>query len=126
SGERPARAQTLRFIRSASAKLAETTLLDLESVFGVPALEAYGMTEASHQIASNPLPPAPRVSGSVGRGYGVRIGVMDEQGNLLTVGASGEVVIQGPNVIDGYDQNPEADAASFTNGWFRTGDQGLI
>jgi acyl-CoA synthetase (AMP-forming)/AMP-acid ligase II len=92
----------------------------------VPCLEAYGMTEASHQIASNPLPPAPRVSGSVGRGVGVRIGVMDAQGQLLTVGASGEVVIQGPNVIDGYDDNPEADARSFTNGWFRTGDQGFL
>ncbi len=117
---------TLRFIRSASAKLYEATLLGLEEVFDVPCLEAYGMTEASHQIASNPLPPAPRVSGSVGRGVGVRVGVMDEQGQLLTVGASGEVVIQGPNVIDGYDDNPEADARSFTNGWFRTGDQGFL
>ena len=117
---------SLRFIRSASSKLHEATLLGLEETFGVPCLEAYGMTEASHQIASNPLPPASRVSGSVGRGVGVRIGVMDEQGQLLTVGASGEVVIQGPNVIDGYDDNPEADARSFTNGWFRTGDQGFL
>jgi oxalate---CoA ligase len=117
---------SLRFIRSASAKLHEATLLGLEEAFGVPCLEAYGMTEASHQIASNPLPPASRVSGSVGRGVGVRIGVMDAQGQLLTVGASGEVVIQGPSVIDGYDDNPEADARSFTNGWFRTGDQGFL
>lgn len=123
------RAQTgssLRFIRSASSKLHEATLLGLEEAFGVPCLEAYGMTEASHQIASNPLPPASRVSGSVGHGIGVRIGVMDAQGQLLTVGASGEVVIQGPSVIDGYDDNPEADARSFTNGWFRTGDQGVL
>jgi acyl-CoA synthetase (AMP-forming)/AMP-acid ligase II/CBS domain-containing protein len=124
--ERSRGAGRLRFIRSASAKLPESTLLELERVFGVPVLEAYGMTEACHQIASNPLPPAPRVSGSVGRGVGVRIGVMDEEGNLLTVGASGEVVIQGPNVIDGYDQNPEADATSFTKGWFRTGDRGVL
>ena len=117
---------SLRFIRSASSKLHEATLLGLEEAYGVPCLEAYGMTEASHQIASNPLPPASRVSGSVGRGVGVRIGVMDTQGQLLTVGASGEVVIQGPNVIDGYDDNPEADARSFTNGWFRTGDQGFL
>ena len=119
-------ASSLRFIRSASAKLSEATLLGLEEVFDAPCLEAYGMTEASHQIASNPLPAAPRVSGSVGRGVGVRVGVMDEQGQLLTVGASGEVVIQGPNVIDGYDDNPEADARSFTHGWFRTGDQGFL
>jgi acyl-CoA synthetase (AMP-forming)/AMP-acid ligase II len=117
---------SLRFIRSASSKLHEATLLGLEETYGVPCLEAYGMTEASHQIASNPLPPASRVSGSVGRGVGVRIGVMDAQGQLLTVGASGEVVIQGPSVIDGYDDNPEADARSFTNGWFRTGDQGFL
>jgi oxalate---CoA ligase len=124
--DRAHRGGSLRFIRSASSKLHEATLLGLEEAFGVPCLEAYGMTEASHQIASNPLPPASRVSGSVGRGVGVRIGVMDTQGQLLTVGASGEVVIQGPNVIDGYDDNPEADARSFTNGWFRTGDQGFL
>jgi acyl-CoA synthetase (AMP-forming)/AMP-acid ligase II/CBS domain-containing protein len=124
--DRAPRGGSLRFIRSASSKLHEATLLGLEEALGVPCLEAYGMTEASHQIASNPLPPASRVSGSVGRGVGVRIGVMDTQGQLLTVGASGEVVIQGPNVIDGYDDNPEADARSFTNGWFRTGDQGFL
>ena len=124
--DRAHRGSSLRFIRSASSKLHEATLLGLEEAFGVPCLEAYGMTEASHQIASNPLPPASRVSGSVGRGVGVRIGVMDTHGQLLTVGASGEVVIQGPNVIDGYDDNPEADARSFTNGWFRTGDQGFL
>jgi acyl-CoA synthetase (AMP-forming)/AMP-acid ligase II len=118
--------QTLRFIRSASAALPQATALQLEESLGIPMLEAYGMTEASHQVASNPLPPAPREAGSVGRGVGVRVGVMDEQGGLLTIGASGEVVIQGTNVIDGYDSNPEANAAAFTNGWFRTGDLGVL
>jgi acyl-CoA synthetase (AMP-forming)/AMP-acid ligase II/CBS domain-containing protein len=117
---------TLRFIRSASAPLPQATLLELEESLGIPMLEAYGMTEASHQVASNPLPPGLREAGSVGRGIGVRIGVMDEQGALLTIGASGEVVIQGPNVIDGYDSNPEANAAAFSNGWFRTGDLGVL
>jgi oxalate---CoA ligase len=117
---------TLRFIRSASAPLGQATLLQIEASLGVPMLEAYGMTEASHQVASNPLPPAAREAGSVGRGVGVRIGVMDEEGSLLTIGASGEVVIQGPNVIDGYDSNPEANAAAFTQGWFRTGDLGVL
>lgn len=125
-GERPPGAETLRFIRSASAKLRQATVLGLEARLGLPVLEAYGMTEAAHQIASNPLPPAPRAPGSVGLGTGVRLGVMDEQGDLLTLGASGEVVIQGPNVIDGYDNNPEADAAAFTKGWFRTGDLGVL
>lgn len=116
----------LRFARSASAALAESTLLQIEASLGVPMLEAYGMTEGSHQVASNLLPPAPREVGSVGRGIGVRIGVMNEEGSLLTVGASGEVVIQGPNVIDGYDNNPDANAAAFTHGWFRTGDLGVL
>jgi acyl-CoA synthetase (AMP-forming)/AMP-acid ligase II len=123
--QRP-RHDVLRFIRSASAKLRQDTLLQLEAHLGVPMLEAYGMTEASHQIASNPLPPGIREAGSVGRGIGVRVGVMDEHGALLTIGASGEVVIQGPNVIDGYDDNPDADAAAFTNGWFRSGDVGVL
>jgi oxalate---CoA ligase len=118
--------QSLRFIRSASSALPQATMMQLEASLGIPMLEAYGMTEASHQVASNPLPPAAREAGSVGRGVGVRIGVMDERGGLLTIGASGEVVIQGSNVIDGYDNNPDANAAAYTNGWFRTGDLGVI
>jgi acyl-CoA synthetase (AMP-forming)/AMP-acid ligase II len=51
---------------------------------------------------------------------------MDDVGSLLPAGAQGEVVIQGPNVTKGYHNNPEANAASFTNGWFRTGDQGVL
>jgi acyl-CoA synthetase (AMP-forming)/AMP-acid ligase II len=98
----------------------------LESAFGAPVLEAYGMTEASHQMASNPLPPAARKAGSVGQGTGVKIGIMDVEGNLLPNGTAGEIVIQGPNVIDGYENNPEANASSFTKGWFRTGDQGIL
>jgi len=84
------------------------------------------MTEASHQMASNPQPPAERKPGSVGPGTGVRISIMDDAGNHLAGGARGEVVIQGPNVVLGYENNPEANAKSFTNGWFRTGDQGYL
>jgi len=98
----------------------------MERVFGVPVLEAYGMTEASHQMSSNPQPPAARKPGSVGQGTGVGIGIMDEAGNLLPTGQPGEVVIQGPNVVAGYENNPEANLKSFTNGWFRTGDQGIL
>jgi acyl-CoA synthetase (AMP-forming)/AMP-acid ligase II len=116
----------LRFIRSCSASLAPETMQAMESAFGVPVLEAYGMTEASHQMASNPLPPGERKAGSVGPGTGVRVGIMDQEGNLLEPGKHGEVVIQGPNVISGYENNPEANATSFTNGWFRTGDQGFL
>jgi acyl-CoA synthetase (AMP-forming)/AMP-acid ligase II len=124
--ERPAGSECLRFIRSCSAALPPEMMDRMEKVFGAPVLEAYGMTEASHQMASNPQPPAARKGGSVGPGTGVRIGIMDEAGALLPDGERGEVVIQGPNVVSGYENNPEANAKSFTNGWFRTGDQGFL
>lgn len=125
-GERPAGAEKLRFIRSSSSALSPETMRQLESRFGAPVIEAYGMTEASHQMASNPLPPGERKPGTVGRETGIRIGVMDEQGTLQQNGAPGEVVISGQSVIDGYANNLEANAKSFTDGWFRTGDQGLL
>jgi acyl-CoA synthetase (AMP-forming)/AMP-acid ligase II len=116
----------LRFIRSSSSSLPPQVMQELESVFGVPVIEAYGMTEAAHQMASNPLPPAPRYSGSVGVAAGPEIGIMDADGTLLPPGELGEVVIRGPNVTAGYENNPEANAAAFVNGWFRTGDQGTL
>jgi acyl-CoA synthetase (AMP-forming)/AMP-acid ligase II len=123
---KPAGAERLRFIRSCSASLPPQVMHDLEAAFGAPVLEAYGMTEAAHQMASNPLPPAARKAGSVGPGTNVRIGIMDEGGNHLPTDERGEVVIQGPNVIGGYENNPEANASSFVDGWFRTGDQGYL
>ena len=125
-GERPAGAENLRFIRSSSSALSPETMRQLESRFGAPVIEAYGMTEASHQMASNPLPPGERRAGSVGMATGIRIGVMDEHGALLPERAHGEVVIRGASVIDAYANNPEANAKSFTDGWFRTGDQGFL
>jgi acyl-CoA synthetase (AMP-forming)/AMP-acid ligase II len=124
--ERPAGAEGLRFIRSCSAALPPEMMAKMERVFGAPVLEAYGMTEASHQMCSNPQPPAVRKPGSVGPGTGLKVSIMDAKGNHLPTEERGEVVIQGPNVVDGYENNPEANAASFTNGWFRTGDQGYL
>src|SRR3954468_1719127 len=115
-----------RFIRSSSAALPPRVLHELESAFGAPVVEAYGMTEAAHQMTSNPLPPGRRKTGSVGCGTGVRISIMDARRRHLARGQRGEVVIQGPNVISGYENNPEANAASFVDGWFRTGDQGYL
>ena len=123
---RPAGADKLRFIRSCSASLPPQVMHDLEAAFGAPVLEAYGMTEAAHQMSSNPLPPAARLPGSVGRGTDVRISIMDAEGRHLASGERGEVVIQGPNVTLGYENNPDANASSFTDGWFRTGDQGFL
>ena len=118
--------KSFRFIRSCSAALAPTVFNDLEARFGAPVLEAYGMTEASHQMSSNLLPPGSRNPGTVGIGTGVEIGIMDDRGILATTGDRGEVVIKGPNVTHGYHNNPEANAEAFTKGWFRTGDQGEL
>ena len=126
-GQRPAGAENLRFIRSCSASLSPQLLSDMEARFGAPVLEAYGMTEAAHQMASNPLPPAAHKPGSVGPNTGTtQIAIMDASGNLLKAGEKGEVVIRGANVIKGYENNPDANASSFVNGWFRTGDQGVL
>ena len=115
-----------RFIRSCSAALTPTLFAELEERFEAPVLEAYGMTEAAHQMASNPLPPGARLAGTVGFGTGVEVSIADERGKLLEQGSVGEVVIRGPNVMQGYRNNPEANAASFVEGWFRTGDQGCM
>ncbi len=119
-------AHRFRFIRSSSAPLPPVVMERMEAVFGAPVLESYGMTEASHQMTSNPLPPGRRKPGSVGIGFGVDVGIMDEGGQLLPPGVKGEVVVRGPNVVDGYENNPEANAAAFVDGWFRTGDQGYL
>ena len=123
---RPAGTEKLRFIRSCSASLAPRLMHALETAFGAPVVEAYGMTEAAHQMASNRLPPAHRKPGSVGSGADVRISIMNKEGRHLGPGERGEVVIQGPNVIRGYENNPEANATSFVDGWFRTGDRGYL
>jgi acyl-CoA synthetase (AMP-forming)/AMP-acid ligase II len=98
----------------------------LEETFDAPVIEAYGMTEAAHQLASNPLPPRARKPGSVGLAAGPELAVMDAEGALLPVGEVGEIVVRGANVTAGYQNNPDANASAFTNGWLRTGDEGVI
>jgi len=116
-----------RFIRSSSAALPPELMSDLEKWFNCPIIEAYGMTEASHQMASNPLPPLQRKLGSVGQAAGPEVAIMEESGNkILEMNSIGEVVIRGGNVTNGYENNPEANATAFTEGWFRTGDQGYL
>jgi acyl-CoA synthetase (AMP-forming)/AMP-acid ligase II len=116
----------LRFIRSSSASLPPAVMAAMEETFGVPVIEAYGMTEATHQMASNPLPPALRFPGSVGIAAGPDIAIMDAEGMLLPSGEIGEVVIRGPNVTPGYENNPTANVSAFHDGWFRTGDEGIL
>jgi acyl-CoA synthetase (AMP-forming)/AMP-acid ligase II len=116
----------LRFIRSSSAALPPAVIGELEARFQVPVVEAYGMTEAAHQITSNPLSPGVRKAGTVGTGNGVEVRVIGETGGELPVGETGEVAIRGPNVMSGYLGNAEANSAAFVGGWFRTGDQGSV
>ena len=120
------KANPLRFIRSSSSSMPTQVIAELEKVFNAPLIESYGMTEAAHQMSSNPLPPAKRIPGSVGLAAGPEVAIMDTQGNLLAAGDIGEIVIRGENVTAGYENNEIANAEGFTHGWFRTGDQGTL
>ena len=115
----------LRFIRSSSSSLPPQVIAELEAMFDAPVIEAYGMTEAAHQMASNPLDGV-RKPGSVGLAAGPEVGDHGRGGRLLGAGEIGEIVIRGENVTAGYENNPKANAEAFANGWFRTGDQGVI
>jgi len=117
----------LRFIRSCSAALAATVFNQLKDRFGAPVLEAYGMTEASHQMASNPIPSRGEAKiNSIGLPTSIEITIRDlEQDNELPQGTRGEICIRGKSITKGYWNRPEANQKSFTSsGWFRTGDEG--
>jgi oxalate---CoA ligase len=117
----------IRFIRSCSSPLSPKVLSDLEKALKAPVLEAYAMTEAAHQMTSNPLPPAKRIPGSVGKGQGVEVRILDDKGGEVPRGSEGEISIRGANVTSGYINNPAANASSFTKDkFFRTGDQGKM
>jgi acyl-CoA synthetase (AMP-forming)/AMP-acid ligase II len=117
---------SLRFVRSCSSALSAELMQAVEARYGVPMLEAYGMTEAGHQMTSNPLPPARRMPGSVGVSAGAEIRIVDQQGVDVREGERGEVAVRGPGLTPGYLENPDANAASFFDGWFRTGDEGVV
>ena len=125
SNPRPNPLPPIRFIRSCSSPLSPKVFHDLEKAFGAPVLEAYAMTEAAHQMTSNPLPPGKRYPGSVGIGQGVEVKILDNKGKEVPQGSEAEICIRGENVTKGYLNNPEANKTSFTaKGFFRTGDQG--
>jgi oxalate---CoA ligase len=127
AAEMPARpAHRLRFVRSCSAPLPTVLWQRYEEAIGVPLVEAYGMTEAAHQMASNPLPPGERRPGTVGRATGIEITALDGDWRPVPAGLDGEVAVRGPSVVDAYLDNPAATAASFRDGWFRTGDVGKL
>ena len=116
----------LRFIRSSSASLPPAIFEQLNDTFQTPVIEAYGMTEATHQMASNPLPPAIQKPGLVGMPAGPEICIMNDKNEKLSQGEIGEICIKGDNVTNGYENNPEANKQSFVNDWFRTGDEGFF
>lgn len=116
----------LRFIRSSSAALPPPVLEDLEKLFEVPVIEAYGMTEATHQMCANPLPPRQRKIRSVGLPTGIELSVMDADANAVPAGQVGQVAIRGATVVCGYEDNPEATRSAFVGDWFLTGDQGYL
>jgi len=119
-------ANRMRFIRSSSSSIPPQVIRELEDMFGAPLIESYGMTEAAHQMTSNPLPPRKRLPGSVGLAAGPEVAIMDQHGTLLPPNSTGEIVIRGTSVTAGYENNPKANAEAFTHGWFRTGDQGVL
>jgi acyl-CoA synthetase (AMP-forming)/AMP-acid ligase II len=121
------KANRFRFIRSSSAPLSPIFIDRMEATFNTPVVESYSMTEAAHLMTTNPLPPQVRKRGCVGYGFGVEVAIMDDDANLLEQGSLGEVVVKGANVIDGYENNPDANnAKAFVKGWFRTGDRGTL
>jgi acyl-CoA synthetase (AMP-forming)/AMP-acid ligase II/acyl carrier protein len=115
---------SLRVIRSASASLPPDVLRKLESLFGVPVIETYGMTEAASQIAANPL--LRRKPGSVGRPTGTELAIMDADGQRLSASERGEIALRGPTITRGYDNDIAATQSAFRDGWFRTGDLGYL
>jgi acyl-CoA synthetase (AMP-forming)/AMP-acid ligase II len=116
----------LRFMRSSSSSMPPQVIKEAEEVFGAPLVESYGMTEATHQMCSNPLPPLARKPGTVGVAAGPEVAIMGDDGTLLPRGGIGEIVIRGANVTPGYLNNDKANADAFAAGWFRTGDQGQM
>jgi acyl-CoA synthetase (AMP-forming)/AMP-acid ligase II len=124
--DEPGPPTTLRFVRSCSSALSPAVASRAEREYGVPILQAYGMTEASHQMSSIPLPPAGRPAGSVGIPTGTQIRIVNKTGTLQPDGTAGEVVIRGPGVMSGYANNPAATAEAFFGDWFRTGDRGVF
>jgi acyl-CoA synthetase (AMP-forming)/AMP-acid ligase II len=127
-----ARKAGLRFIRSSSASLPPPVFAALAETFGCPVIEAYGMTEATHQMTSNPLPAGRQKAGSVGLPAGPDVRIADPAGRFITYGHEGEIVIRGPSVTQGYVANPKANGEAFFDGgdgngrWFRTGDLGVF
>ena len=120
-----ATAPDIRVIRSGSGRLDPKVAHQLEAMFNAPVIQAYGSSETSF-MASEPLPPGRRKEGSVGLAERAEVAIVDPDGALLDVGQKGEVVVRGPQVTDGYENDPVANASAFKGGWYHTGDEGYF
>ncbi len=118
--------KNFRFGRSASAPLPIAVLQQWERVFQVPMIETLGLTETAGTVATNPMPPALRKPGSVGRACGNEIKIINRRGGDCAANTAGEIVIRGSNLLERYYKDPEVTRAAFVDGWFRTGDLGLL
>ncbi len=115
----------LRFARTASGHLDSEIADELEAVLGVPVIQTYSMTETG-RITGSPQPPRMRKRGTVGISAGGDVAVVGPDGAMLPAGQRGEVVTRGIHVFEGYENDPEANADAFVDGWFRTGDEGVF
>ncbi|MGB2439725.1 MAG: AMP-binding protein [Candidatus Puniceispirillaceae bacterium] len=115
----------LRFSRSASAPLAPEIHRQFETRFGIPIIETMGLTETGAQILSNPLPPHTRKIGSPGIAIGNEVMIADDRLRPCPANQTGEILVRGDNVMQGYLHQPEETAKTITaDGWMRTGDLG--
>ncbi len=117
---------SMRLIRAVAAALSPALMAEVESLFRVPVIQTFGMTEAGPLISSTRLPPSIRKPGSVGASCGPEIRIVRHDGSTCPVSESGEIVVRGPNVFSGYENDPLANAAQFRNDWFHTGDTGYL
>jgi acyl-CoA synthetase (AMP-forming)/AMP-acid ligase II/acyl carrier protein len=115
--------EPLRLLRTGAAPLAPALQNALEANLGIPVMQGYGMTETG-AIARNPLPPAPRPAGSVGKPLFPGVAILGADDAIGPWQEIGEVVVRGPGVMTGYENNAEANRLAFHDGWFRTGDLG--
>jgi len=115
----------LRFIRSCSAALSLETARALQTEFAAPVLSAYGMTEATHQVASTSENETV-TSGLVGRSTGAEIRIVGDDGQPCPPETVGEIWLRGRTVVRGYLADPAATARTFTDGWLHTGDLGSV
>ena len=125
--ETPEDISSLRFARSASAPLSPDIHKKFEKRFNIPIIETMGLTETGSQITTNPMPPGERKIGSPGKAYGNQIMIGDDQYKALPAGETGEILVKGDNVMQGYFKQPEETHKTILgNGWLRTGDLGYL